>query len=115
MMTKKKWKLAFWLSLLIPGVVFILTIVLGLKTETHSNMNRSEYELCVFIGAAFYGMVVSALCIPLWKRLKRKAIMRTGDAKERKKDEHIIENISRKEAVARMNERYRQDAERRNE
>ena len=110
-MTKNKWKLSFWLSLLIPCVVFILTIVYGQKAEPPSNMNRSEYGLAAFICAAFYGIVVSALCLPLWVRLKRKAFKKTDEAKKCTKDEHIIENISREEAVARMKERYRQDAE----
>lgn len=85
--------------------------------SSYSDPTRTEIQAFGFIIAIFIGIGVLVLCMPGWIILGIKAFKGNDDIRteESSKEEHIIEDISREEAVERMKERYRQDAERGNE
>ena len=111
---KKVWKISFFLSLLIPVIVFFLSYTSGVS-EGPSNpfTPRGEWEFAVFFGAAINTIGALIFCLPVWVILGFMAFRKSDSDKTEKptKEEHVIEDISRDEAVARMKERHKQDAE----
>lgn len=94
-----------------PLIVLLVTWII----ETVSPPSAANYT--TFGETAFALFLISipvglVILVPIWVLICAKLFRRIDRAEEPVKDEHVIENISREEAVARMRERYGQDFER---
>ena len=108
-------KLAFLLTLPLalaggPLIVLLITWII----ETVSPPSAADYT--TFGETAFALFLISipvglVILVPIWVLICVKIFRRIDRMEEPEKEEHVIEDISRDEAVARMKERYRQDTE----
>ena len=79
---RKVWKIAFWLSLLLPIVVFISAYVsMTSGASSYPDPTRTEIQVGVFFYAVIIGITVSILCLPIWIILGIRAFRKQAGSK----------------------------------
>jgi len=116
-MSKKRWSLAYWLSILsffiaypmiIVLMIILFLLVLGIPlspSTTAERTNAGEAGFAVFLLAQPLGIIVMLIWIKQVNKIFKKS---TANEKDQ-----TIADISREEAITRMQEHYKRDIEQR--